>query len=60
MDAKRCDRCGRFYNRDYYEHFKLISYKSIAFGQQLDLCKNCAKDFEKWLKKVRNNDETHN
>ncbi len=59
MNAKRCDRCGKYYVTD-GEHIycdgesitvfsdvgKRVSDRKAAY----DLCENCAESFEKWLR----------
>lgn len=54
MNAKRCDRCGKFYQAS-KEKSKYIlmnndptkAYKRIS---QVDLCENCLKALERWMK----------
>lgn len=52
-DAKRCDRCG-----NYYQHDDLIDAGSNGimtfnkYGQRLDsydLCKACIEEFKNWI-----------
>lgn len=56
MNAKQCDRCGKYYSDDVKyptvklidEHSKLIN----CIGNSLwdcDLCDDCWKSFKKWM-----------
>ena len=58
MLAKKCDRCGKFY--DHYDGFDKRKINGISmvsknkFGsregisQEMDLCKECMNSFIKW------------
>lgn len=59
MNAKKCDRCGCYYDRD--ENTKIALNPKIdgvfintAFEFDCeyiyDLCEECAEGFEKWMK----------
>lgn len=52
MNAKRCDRCGRFYDKsarkaDEYFLMRLGARKNIRTS--IDLCGECKKDLKRWL-----------
>lgn len=52
-NAKRCDRCNRFYN--HYEEkkpgFKMvkISQTSSNYKKNVDLCPKCLEELEDWF-----------
>lgn len=47
--AKRCDRCGRFYEIDpnLKEEYE---YRVKAGRSDIDLCTKCAKELQDWMK----------
>lgn len=56
-NAKRCDRCGKFYMNDdsrfksrgiYVDYISLIS-KNGSVIDKYDLCNNCLEHLVKWL-----------
>lgn len=54
MQAKKCDRCGTFYEQathnnrcDYFQIYK--NNLSTASTCLMDLCTNCEKDLTKWF-----------
>ena len=54
MNAKKCDRCGKFYeNKDEIKPVELFvrgqekSYRKLS---SVDLCPTCRKDLLRWLK----------
>lgn len=49
MDAKRCDKCGTFF--DTSEDYTVLSYKKIGsiFSQTVDLCEKCSEKFVDFL-----------
>lgn len=58
MDVKKCDRCGRIFERNKegaYEGFKIMRFKydiyTIVENADLkaDLCEICSEGFDKWL-----------
>lgn len=57
MNAKKCDRCGKFYVREKDEKYGMIlkskrdEYGMIGRneGEIYDLCTECMTDFERWL-----------
>lgn len=63
MDAKKCDRCGKFFNKVNEDgefiggHIMLFPFTTwIAEKADIaaDLCKECRESFERWLKDVEN------
>ena len=60
MDAKKCDRCGRYYdqnNNTYglvgYKNDCLTGIRTMHYGQRdatLDLCDGCLEKLIAWLK----------
>ena len=55
-NAKRCDRCNKFYNRS--TRPKMIVdgdshslYMEIGSGREIDFCEDCIKKLEKFLNK---------
>jgi len=49
MIARKCDRCGGFYELDYKRSLVTIDTPNHA-GRQYDLCPICTEDFEIWIK----------
>lgn len=53
MNAKKCDRCGRYFECDdnYLEiRVKLIIDKtSPMFGEEYDLCESCQENFDNFM-----------
>lgn len=47
MDAKRCDRCGEFYNS--YDNGKLAYNIFNAGRYHYDLCKECYKKLQNFM-----------
>lgn len=63
MDAKKCDRCGKFFNKQDEDgvfvggHIMLFPFTAwIAEKADIaaDLCPECRTDFERWIKNVEN------
>lgn len=53
MNAKRCDRCGKFFVEGYRGKYKLI----VHLCNIVDLCDDCMNDLEEWMnekKEVKN------
>lgn len=58
MEAKQCDRCGKFYNIDLFSNLdkEWNSYKIIkecypdSESHYIDLCDDCKKKLTEWLK----------
>lgn len=52
-NAKRCDRCNRFYNSndDFKPHYKMVSIspKPSNYKRNVDLCQDCLKELENWF-----------
>lgn len=51
-DAKKCNRCGRFYDAEYGGRFLVIRKNLFYIPSPIiagDLCSNCLKDFERFL-----------
>lgn len=51
--AKRCDRCGQYYER-YYPEFTVIKYlgqrtATYRKNTSLDLCPDCTKELKTWI-----------
>lgn len=67
MLAKKCDRCGDYYDRYHYSS-QIAKYKANANGivladfndnenaycnrKDIDLCPRCLNDFESWMTKI--------
>lgn len=45
--AKKCDRCGKFYD----ENINIMITFNHYYSGILDLCPSCKDSFEKWLNK---------
>ena len=49
-NAKRCDRCNRFYNSndDFKPHYKMVSIspKPSNYKRNVDLCQDCRKSWK--------------
>lgn len=65
MDAKKCDRCGKYYDKNNYTYKKngFVVY-GISFeldhnsrANYKDLCDDCLKSLEKWLEDGKENKE---
>lgn len=55
-NAKRCDRCNKFYNRStrptmIIDGDSYSLYVAIAAGREIDFCEDCIKKLEKFLNK---------
>lgn len=64
-EAKRCDRCGRYYQldnsneEDNFAAMALIDRRIIRTDVTYDLCRECRKELNEWFAKGRkeeNND----
>lgn len=64
MNAKKCDRCGKYYVTDgervYYDGESITVFSNI--GKKVsdskaayDLCNDCTKSFENWMKQDNGN-----
>lgn len=69
MDAKRCDRCGAFYQPENWKHGDIVVKKKIkerkmlVFGdvgnvffidESIDLCPGCSAFIKDWLTNKEN------
>lgn len=59
MNAKKCDRCGAFYEQkatDGMYKYKVIK-DGYPYSAVIDLCPNCTDELEKWVvEKEKDND----
>lgn len=55
--AKKCDRCGRYYDNDEYALY--VKEGDIDFGGMKikDLCPDCAECFRQWMDEYRHTDK---
>lgn len=51
MEAKRCDRCGRFFDKpECYQSVRVFSPElKEKSGECLDLCNDCMHKLTRWL-----------
>lgn len=57
MNAKKCDRCGKFYEKpNVKSDIKVIKYTHPCGECFIDLCDECQKKLEDFLKGENNND----
>lgn len=49
MIARKCDRCGAYYEMDYRRSIVSIDTPNHP-DRQYDLCPNCTADFNIWIK----------
>lgn len=49
MNAKKCDRCGKLYERAYVPDITVIKYIHGHGDERYDLCDDCQQRLEKWL-----------
>lgn len=50
MNAKKCDRCGSYYDKNNNPTFALRKNQSLNdFPKIIDLCKKCTDELEEWL-----------
>ena len=54
MNAKKCDRCGKFFelNDPSKKKYCLCKYAAILYNQ-LDLCDECSEELTAWFNKKR-------
>ena len=53
MDAKKCDRCGTYYEAPVSKDtakLQLRTYEPGGSGARVDICSACTKALEKWYK----------
>ena len=70
MEARKCDICGGFFlpyiasnkiggKRDSYNEIivkeKRMGFKTASRYQEYDVCENCSKELNKWLKRNKEN-----
>lgn len=55
MNAKKCDRCGVFFEEgtDYLILKEKVVTSDFLFGNEYDLCPICQKDFYNFLNKYK-------
>lgn len=61
MNAYKCDRCGKLYERQGKSSIFNVTKRDSCYGTyQQDLCPECAEALEKWFKagKEQNNNDT--
>lgn len=72
-NAKKCDRCGRFYDGiimdteldaygNYIEHITVLRtnrFNGRMGEDKYDLCSDCCRAFVEWLKGGESSNETH-
>lgn len=60
MNAKKCDRCGRYYDKvnskPPYTLFKTRTF--IENTERIDLCDDCSNDLAEWYNIFRKLDES--
>ena len=50
MEAMKCDRCGRYYDKtDYEQHIHVYSVEWVR-GRNFDLCPDCMGKLARWLR----------
>ena len=52
MDAKRCDRCGQYYQRDYTPEIQKYELYPLRICMQIDLCDKCMSDLNDFMKPI--------
>ena len=60
MQAIKCNRCGKFFlSTEKYFILRILKSEDYNRNPQFieDLCENCWKDFEKWMKEGRENEK---
>lgn len=55
MKAIVCDKCGKLQENMYFGLFAEINMPYIGYPSEIQLCKECAKDFLDWLRKEKKN-----
>ena len=52
MNARKCDRCGRYYDKQDCDHY--IEVHNLEWrggrGKDFDLCPDCMRKLVSWLK----------
>lgn len=50
MNAKKCDRCGNYYDKNVKPEFGLGRRNSLNdYLDYVDLCKKCTDELEEWF-----------
>lgn len=50
MNAKKCDRCGEYYDKNVNSEFSLGKRNSFNnYPDYVDLCSYCTAELEKWF-----------
>lgn len=50
MNAKKCDRCGNYYDKNVNPTFILGKSQALRdFPEFIDLCKKCTDELEEWF-----------
>lgn len=61
MNAKRCDKCKRFYNKppEGANKLKLVKISETAsrYTKSVDLCPDCERSLEKWFNDIEKAEE---
>lgn len=52
--AKQCDRCGAFYQQKVSPNIQIRKYTYQRDYFDIDLCPDCQKKLETWLKEKNN------
>lgn len=57
MNAKKCDRCGNFYDKPAVNpEIRVTKQRPLCGEYYIDLCDECQKKLEEFLKGENNND----
>jgi len=61
MNAKKCDRCGNYYERKGFNNGDLIitKYNFLSPDEQYDLCDNCLCELKKFMEGKKNDTGTN-
>lgn len=57
MNIKKCDRCGKYYDREKNTTVtvglnstnSVVELLSYYYGENYDLCEECAEEFKAWM-----------
>lgn len=50
MNAKKCDRCGRYYDKNVRQSYILSKQQVLSDNlEMLDLCSRCTAELEEWF-----------